>query len=306
MAKRGSALWRKRISLTKKKLYGSGKLKAWNKNKKMDAEARLHMSLGQKKYLSGDKLRVLRLSKIARMAFVKNPKLRQRLVEFNQTYWTKSRRNERSRDVKKYYREHPEFLKAHIERLKSMWKDKEFRAEQKARSAIFYMLHPENLEILEEASKKAGKRHLKTLSGYIVRSKGEKLISDFLFSHGIKFEYEKHHIFLRFVVSNPDFYLPEHKILIEFYGGYPFAWVKKVIKGADYSALKIPVIAITPAELKNLNYYLLDEISKLKKTAKKFNIKKFEKLSKKDMLEFAKRKEEFEKLDWYRKLKRLR
>lgn len=304
MAKRGSALWKRRISLTKKKLYDAGKLQAWNKNKLMDTEARLHMSISQKKYLAGDKSRVKRLSYIAKMAFVNNPSLRLKKSEFNKMYWTSKRRKERSIEVKRYYKEHPEFLKGHIEKLKEMWEDKNYRAEQRAKSAIFYMLHPENLEILERASKKAGRRHLKTKNGVIVRSKGELAIANFLFSNGIKFEYEKHTLYLRYIVSNPDFYLPEYNVLIEFYGGYPLAWVKKVIKGADYSALNIPVVAITPAELENLNYYLLDEAKKL--SNKKFKIKKFEELSKKDRHEFIKRKKEFEKLDWVKKLKVLR
>ncbi len=64
---------------------------------------------------------------------------------------------------------------------------------------------------------------------------------------------------------------------MEFYGGYPKSWKKKVLKNKIYRAHKIPVLAITPAELEDLDYYLLnqgEELSK-SKTAKEFKIKEW-------------------------------
>ncbi|MCE7734464.1 MAG: hypothetical protein GPJ54_06275 [Candidatus Heimdallarchaeota archaeon] len=52
-----------------------------------------------------------------------------------------------------------------------------------------------------------------TLKGHMVRSKGEKRIADWLYSHKIKYKYEPK--LSKFV---PDFFLPEHGVLIEYYG----------------------------------------------------------------------------------------
>lgn len=52
-----------------------------------------------------------------------------------------------------------------------------------------------------------------TLKGHRVRSKGEKRIADWLYSHNIKYKYEPK--LSKFV---PDFFLPEHGVIIEYYG----------------------------------------------------------------------------------------
>jgi len=83
---------------------------------------------------------------------------------------------------------------------------------------------------------------LRTLNGEYVKSKGEKWIADFLFEHGIQYEYERE-FFLQYLFQNkdvlsfnedlklrlkpfigerektiPDFYLPDFNLLIEHWG----------------------------------------------------------------------------------------
>ena len=76
-------------------------------------------------------------------------------------------------------------------------------------------------------------------------------------------------------ICTPDFYIPSWNIFVEFYGGYPLAWKKKVLKNKLYPAHSIPVLGITPAELKNLDYFLLKQGEKLSKMkiSRKFRVR---------------------------------
>jgi hypothetical protein len=60
-------------------------------------------------------------------------------------------------------------------------------------------------------------------------------------------------LFLGGYLCTPDFQLTKSKIYIEFYGGYPGSWKKKVVKNKLYKKYKIPVISITPSELRDLD-----------------------------------------------------
>ena len=53
--------------------------------------------------------------------------------------------------------------------------------------------------------------------GETVRSKSEKAIADCLNEMGIAYQYEKHFYFWKTTLK-PDFYLPEYKVVIEFWG----------------------------------------------------------------------------------------
>jgi hypothetical protein len=57
----------------------------------------------------------------------------------------------------------------------------------------------------------------KTLKGEMVRSLSEKFIADFLFTHNVIYEYEKH-LKLDQWELKPDFYLPTYNIYVEFWG----------------------------------------------------------------------------------------
>jgi hypothetical protein len=63
-----------------------------------------------------------------------------------------------------------------------------------------------------------------TDSGEYVKSKGEKIIADWLRAHGFKYEYEKKLVIKRPMRKDlwysPDFYLPDYNIYIEYLGMY--------------------------------------------------------------------------------------
>ena len=179
-------------------------------------------------------------------------------------------RTEYSRRKKEYFIQHPEERKniskimkiimaspsarKNIDRkLTELWKNHPYLKEQKSKEVTnYYLKNPLAVKDLMNYSKKSTKHHIRTKSGYLVMSKGEKIISDFLFDHHIEAEYESR--FLKFpeMMCIPDFYLPKQKVYIEFYGGNPHAWKKKVKKKKIYAKYHTPVIAITPAELNDL------------------------------------------------------
>lgn len=69
---------------------------------------------------------------------------------------------------------------------------------------------------------KSGVSH-ETLRGETVKSKGEKLIADFLFQNKIKYKYEKPArvriwFFFRKKIGTPDFYLPDYNVYVEYWG----------------------------------------------------------------------------------------
>ena len=62
-----------------------------------------------------------------------------------------------------------------------------------------------------------------TLTGQRVRSKGEKIIADYLTRHNISYQYEAQaktndwFIFKK-TISRPDFYLPQYDLYVEYWG----------------------------------------------------------------------------------------
>ena len=57
-----------------------------------------------------------------------------------------------------------------------------------------------------------------TLDGKQVKSRPEKRISDFLFEHDIPYRYEMPFTVDDGNIIRPDFYIPSHKVVIEYYG----------------------------------------------------------------------------------------
>lgn len=88
----------------------------------------------------------------------------------------------------------------------------------------------------------------------VVRSKGEKQIADYLYENKISSSYEKFTLQLESWICTPDFYLEKENMFIEYYGGYPGSYKKKVIKNKLYKKYSIPVLAIQPYELRNLSF----------------------------------------------------
>ena len=102
----------------------------------------------------------------------------------------------------------------------------------------------------------------RTKQKFVVRSRGEQKIANFLYDNNISSSYETKTLIFEKEgqICVPDFYLPKQKVYIEFYGGYPAAWKKKVMKNKLYKKYKIKCIFITPAELRDLDYYLKREL----------------------------------------------
>ena len=80
--------------------------------------------------------------------------------------------------------------------------------------AFFYTLaKQQNKNRTKNDKKMKFGRVSQTLKGDIVRSKGEKRIADWLYSRNIDYNYEP-----KLSSFVPDFYLPEYKMIIEYYG----------------------------------------------------------------------------------------
>jgi hypothetical protein len=59
---------------------------------------------------------------------------------------------------------------------------------------------------------------IETQNGTLVQSNGERIISDYLQSHGISFRYDERIRIMEGYAIRPDFYLPEQDVYIEYWG----------------------------------------------------------------------------------------
>jgi len=274
---------RKQRSIVMKQLFAEGKLKAPWKGKKLPLYIRKKISETKKKQCSTKEHREktsrffkrywrehpIKLKKMLNKTvylWKKNPKLREKInkkisLRGRMRFKNPLERIRMRRAVKEYWKEHPG--------LDEKW-SRMFET--------YYMLNATARKKLLEHNKNPFRKRIKTKSGYLVRSKGEKLIADKLSEKKIVFDYEKQPLLFKEDSCIPDFWLPREKIIIEYYGGHPKSWKKKVIKNKLYKKYNIPVISITPFELINLDYYLIKEIKKLNKSkiSTQFNIKKFQ------------------------------
>ncbi|MBI5148149.1 hypothetical protein HZA33_00540 [Candidatus Pacearchaeota archaeon] len=196
----------------------------------------------------------------------KNPKLRAEIskklsIAGKLRFKKNEERRKLSKTVTQFWQAHPE--------LREKWRKRFFD---------YYAKNPEAKKKLLENQQNPFRRIIKTKSGYMVRTKGEQAIANKLSEAKINFWYEAEPILLEEQICIPDFWLSDFKIFIEYYGGYPKAWKKKVIKNKLYAKYSIPCIFITPAELLDLDYYLIREIEKLrtKYICKNFVLKRFQ------------------------------
>jgi hypothetical protein len=218
---------RQKIGLAIKKLFLARKWKPWNAGKKLPLAMRRKISMAGLKYFSNPEARRKR-GRIMSKAFKRLGTAK--LLDKKITAW---------------WREHPNIKKINSKRMKAE-----------------FAKHPEALKKFMSYGKNPFKLKLKTKQGFLVRSKGELAIANFLFENNIWAFYEAKPLQLDGNPCVPDFWLPKFKTYIEFYGGYPGAWKKKVLKNKLYKKYKIPVISITPAELEDLDYYLIRELKK--------------------------------------------
>lgn len=196
-------------------------------------------------------------------------KHKEKLRESNIKTWkNKSLRKKLSKIKKKYFNNPRNRYK--IDRILTGWYKEHPKAKQKMKEKIikYYLENPEAFQKFLEGGKNSS-RHIKSKLG-LVRSKPEKFIADYLYDNKIKASYEKYSLFLKPWICTPDFYLKGW--LVEYYGGHPKSWKKKVIKNKLYKKYKIPVIAIQPYELRDLSF-----LKRLKKQTssrwKKFVVK---------------------------------
>ncbi|OLD01821.1 MAG: hypothetical protein AUJ07_10445 [Crenarchaeota archaeon 13_1_40CM_3_53_5] len=120
-----------------------------------------------------------------------------------------------------------------------------------------------------------------TLTGQSVRSKGERIIADYLTRHNIAYQYETEAntndwwIF-KSRISRPDFYLPQYNLYLEYWGlvdvpdrGTRDNYVRTMRwKMAQYHTNKIRFVSIYPSNLSNLDYYFRKKF----REAKGFNL----------------------------------
>lgn len=198
-------------------------------------------------------------------------------------FWTAGKRNRQSILKKRQYRVNPELGKKIDRTVTAWWKDNpQARKNLSMKIRDFFIRNPKAFEEFLKHGKNPLKRHLKTPQRFLVRSRGEKAISNFLHKSNIPCLYESISLMIttnpfKGNICTPDFYIPSLNIFVEFYGGYPQAWKKKVLKNKIYSLHHIPVLGITPAELENLDYYLLRQGKQLSETrvAREFKIRKW-------------------------------
>lgn len=232
---------RKKISERAKERYKTRAI--WNKNRKWTKVERMHISEGKKR------------------AFQKKPEILRKMSESMKERWKNPKfRHLVDKKCTEFWQNHPNLKKQYSIKFKR-----------------YYRAHPDALKALLSYGKKSAEHYLKTKQKFKVKSRGEKTIADFLWLKKVLCLYESLPLMFKETICIPDFYLPTFNLFIEFYGGHPRAWKKKVKKNKLYKKYKIPCIFITPAELNNLDYYLLKEAGKMrsKPITRNFNIHKW-------------------------------
>ena len=225
------------------------------------------------------------------------------MSRIKQVYWTKTREEEQSRRIKQFWHANPEKLKSMRQKIIQKYKTTDWEREIGRAVREYYKLNPKARIIMRKKQKELYKNHptmrkerqliadlyyatheeerkhfltykkkkkkFKTALG-IVKSTYEKGVADFLSRPDVYAltlpEYEPFTLYLTHTKPIPDWYLRKLNIIIEIYGGHYKAWLRKVRKNRDYLALKIPVISITPSEMRNLDYCLLKQAINLSKT----------------------------------------
>ena len=107
-----------------------------------------------------------------------------------------------------------------------------------------------------------------TLTGQSVRSKGEKIIADYLTRHDIAYYYEAQAtsndwFIFKSNISKPDFFLPQYNLFVEYWGlvDSPDSRIRDDYvrsmrwKMAQYHKNNILFISIYPSNMYNLDYY---------------------------------------------------
>jgi len=231
--------------------------------RRQSAETRKKRSLSLKKYYSNPEVRK-ESSREQKKYWKEHPELRKKMKELTRKYYSNPTARKKLSEIKKEkYKENPEIIKKMDRTMTRWWKDHpSIRKERSDAVKRFLINNPSKFSKFLKYGKNSSTPHLQTKQGFIVRSRGEQQIANFLFENKIASSYEEKPIIFKEEgqICVPDFYLPKFKTYIEFYGGFPQAWKKKVMKNKLYKKYKIPCIFITPAELRDLEYYLKEEL----------------------------------------------
>ena len=96
-----------------------------------------------------------------------------------------------------------------------------------------------------------------TLRGEVVRSRSVKVIADWFYRNGVRYEYEYPAFDRRgSVISRPDFYLPDYGLYVEYWGlvgtGKKYDGTMKW-KEAQYLMIGVRVVSLYPGELADLD-----------------------------------------------------
>ncbi len=174
-------------------------------------------------------------------------------------------RKKHSEVMRKRYIEHPQLAKQIDRTMTKWWREhRNVKKEMSIRAKNLFMKNPEKFKKFIKYGNNPASPRFRTKQGFKVRSRGEQEIANFLFKNKISCQYESNPLIFKSEgqICVPDFWLPKYHIYIEFYGGHPAGWKKKVLKNRLYKAHNIPCIFITPTELRDLDYYLLKEIKR--------------------------------------------
>ena len=196
----------------------------------------------------------------------KMPGYHEKLSKAMQKYYQNPQaREKQAKIMKRKYFENPALIRKIDRAVTSWWREHpNLREVYRKRAMKLFLENPGKFRTFMNGGKNASKLKYKTKQGFIVRSAGEQKIANFLFERKIKSRYETKPLFFKKEghICIPDFWLPESKIYIEFYGGHPKSWKKKVLKNKLYKKYKIKCVFITPAELRDLEYYLVGELKR--------------------------------------------
>ena len=106
-----------------------------------------------------------------------------------------------------------------------------------------------------------------TLTGQQVRSRGEKIIADYLTYHGVAYYYEAQAMsndwfIFKQKISRPDFFLPQYNLFVEYWGLVDSPdrrtrndYVRTMRwKMAQYHRNNIRFLSIYPSDMRNIDY----------------------------------------------------
>ncbi len=234
---------------------------AWPKGKKHTREEKKKISKELRKYYSNPQA-----IKKARKVW-SSPTYKKKLSLSLKKYFSKPGTKEKaSKTLKKYFQNHSGFVQTSksiekIDRAMTKWwkEHPNVRRERSRAVKKFFIEHPSKFRKFMKYGKNSSVLRLKTKNGFIVRSYGEQKIANYLYDNGIEFSYEKEILVFEKEgqICVPDFYLPQFRYYLEYYGGHPKAWKKKVMKNKLYEKYNIPYIFLTPDKLRNLKENLI-------------------------------------------------